>query len=585
MKKRQRLRRTLANPLVVIIPLVAILLLGWSHYVHNGRDLNVSAMNLLPNGSFDDFDNENTPLDWSFTKSGSLAYQTSAQKGYVSGKLLNLQIGTYSSGSLEIASAKINLKPSTTYLYKGYYHASLGFDLLTKYYYADGSSQLTYARTYPGNNDPWSTDSVAFRTPQNIKAVQFVYRMASKGTLQLDDTYLEAKATGVYAAPTLPDRNQFIANADFSESFWSRPTDWSTYHTGKNQASFHYTDKPGQTYVSVSLAKYQSGEAKWQYSPQPVAAGQAFTFGVTYRATAPAKLVVEYVTQNGKHQFDTLATLMPTGDWTRYQTQFEAPTGAKTMFVSVVLQANGTLDTDNYALHSSTRSGARQFHNPLVSITFDDGWKSINQNALPTMDKYGYKGTFYLNPSALDTVNFISQQQVSSLAHNGEEIASHGFAHVDMTSIDASQLDYQLRAANDNIHQKYDNTWLDFATPYGKSDAEVEYYARQYYQSLRTTDSGINTRQNFDPYNLKVLYISGSTTDREIQDALADAKAYHGWLILVYHRVQATPGKVLAAGEDTVVTPQNFNRQMQLLRQSNIQVKTVRDALQELQKQ
>jgi peptidoglycan/xylan/chitin deacetylase (PgdA/CDA1 family) len=412
-----------------------------------------------------------------------------------------------------------------------------------------------------------------------------VYRTASKGTLQLDNTYLETKTTGVYVPPALRDANMLISNADFSQSIAEVPLGWATYHAGKNHANFHYVHENNKSYVSANLTKYKSGEAKWQYNPRPVVTGQAFTFGVSYRSTAPAKLVVEYVLQNGKHQFETLNTLMPAGDWTRYQTEFEAPTGAKTMFVSVVLQANGTLDTDSYALRDSTRSGPHQFENPLISITFDDGWKSISQNAVPIMDKYGYKGTFYLNPSALDTVNFITPEQVNNLTHNGEEVASHGYVHADMTSIDAAQLDEQLRKANDEIHQNFDSHKLSFAAPYGKSDAEVQFYARQYYQSLRTTDSGLNTRQNFDPYNLQVLYISGTTTDKEIRDALADAKAYHGWLILVYHRVQATAGKVTAAGEDTVVTPEIFNHQMQLVERSKLPVKTVRNALSELEKQ
>jgi peptidoglycan/xylan/chitin deacetylase (PgdA/CDA1 family) len=456
--------------------------------------------------------------------------------------------------------------------------------VLVRYYYANGSSKLRFVRSYPGKNDPWSTASVAFQSRQDITAVQFVYRLAAAGTLQLDDTYLESKPAGVYVPPALRDTNTLIPNAALNQGLTNTPTGWNSYHTGKNRASFAYVHSP-ESYVSAALSNYKNGEAKWQYAPRSIHAGQAFTFGVSYRSTAPAKLIVEYVLANGKHMFDTLATLSPAAAWTRYQAPFEAPERARTMFVSVVLQANGRLDTDNYALRDSSRAGPPQFLKPLVSITFDDGWKSINQNALPILDKYGYRGTFYLNPSTLDTTNFISRTQATDLAKNSEEIGSHGLVHVDMTAINAAQLDYQLRTANDTIHKYFNADKLDFAAPYGKSDAEVQYYARQYYQSLRTTDSGINTRQNFDPHNLKVLYIGSTTTDQELRDALANASAYHGWLILVYHRVQATAGKMTAAGEDTVVTPQAFNHQMQLVQQSNIQVKTVRDALQTLKSQ
>jgi len=582
--KHRKLRRTLANPLVIIAPIVAILLLGWNQYVQSGRDLNVSAQNMLPGGAFDDFDKQDQPLDWSATKSGALDYKISSGKGYVKGKLLNLQISKYSDGNLDLTSAKITVNTGTTYLYKGYYHTTVGFDLLVRYYYADGSNRLRFIRNYPGKSDPWSTDSVAFQSGSNIKAVQFVYRLAATGTLQLDDTYLEPDANGVYIPQTLRDTNILIPNGKLTQTFTDTPIGWSTYHTGKNLASFTYVRTP-EPYISTKISGYKTGESKWQYAPQAVSAGQTFTFGVSYRSTAPSKVIVEYVLDNGKYAFDTLATLTPAGEWTRYQTQLEAPTHARSMFVSVILQSDGRLDTDDYALRNSSRPGSRQFQKPLISITFDDGWKSINQNALPILDKYGYRGTFYLNPSALDTTNFISYEQAKNLAKNGEEVGSHGFSHVDLTSIDPGQLDYQLREANNYMHRNLGGKKLNFAAPYGKSDAEVEYYARQYYRSLRTTDSGINTRQNFDPYSLKVLYISSTTTDQEILKVLKDAKDYHGWVIFVYHRVQSAAPKVIAAGENTVVTPINFSDQMQLIQKSGIAVKTVEDALDTLESQ
>lgn len=583
---KRRLRRTLANPLTVVVPLVVVLAFGWQQYVHNGRDLSLPVQNILPNGSFDTFDAHHKPESWTLSKTGLLNYKTSSDKGYVSGKLFSLQIDRYTSGSLELSSAKVAVEPNTTYLYKGYYQTTLGFDLLVRYYYSNGTSQLRYVRNYPNSGETWSTNSLGFQTRDSIRAVQFVYRMASTGTLKLDETYLESKSTGVYIAQALRDTNIWIPNANLSQSLGAVPAQWSTYRAGKNHAAFAYSHKPHeQPYVSATLSSYKSGEAKWQYSPQRVSTSQAFVFGVTYRSTAPSNIVAEYVLKNGRHQFETLATLTPAGEWTRYQAEFEAPAGATSMFVSVVLKSNGTLDTTSYALRDSTKTGPRQFQEPLVSITFDDGWKSVNQNAAPIMDQYGYKGTFYLNPSALGTSNFVSREQVDRLASQSNQIGSHGYSHADMTAINAEELDYQLHHARTGFDSREQIKALDFAAPYGKIDAEVQFFARKYFRSLRSINSGLNTRQNFDPYNIKVLYISSNTPDSEIKKALAEAKSLHGWLVLVYHRIQTTDDRPTAAGESAVITPQHFKQQLKLIQQSNITVKTVGSALDILTKQ
>lgn len=579
-------RRVLTNPLAIIVPLVVVLLLGWSQYVKSGRALNLPTANLLSNGSFDSYNPDNTPQSWSLSSYGSLTHASTQSRGYVSGQQYNLTVRQYKSGSIELTSPKVTLKPATIYLYKGYYHSTLDFDLLIKYYYANGTEQLRYIRSYPGKDDPWSTASIAFRSNSNVKAVQIVYRGAGNGTLQLDSSYLEARTNGMYLAPEAADTNMLIPNANLRQSGGGKPLDWSTYRSGKNRASFAYVAKPHeQPYLSTKVDAYKSGEAKWQYAPQHVSAGQRFSFGITYRSTVPSNIVVEYLLHNGKRRFDTIATLTPAHEWTRYQTQFEAPSGSSTVFASVVLHANGQVNTRDYALRDITKSGERQFKRPLVSITFDDGWESISQNAIPYLNTYGYRGTFYLNPSTFGATDFLNKREVQTLAKAGNEITSHGMSHIDLTTVNAVELGSQLQSAAASLQSITGIDQRNFAPPYGKSDAEVQYYARNYYRSLRTTDNGLNTRQNFDPYNLKVLYIDSTTTPQEVKHALAEAKTYRGWLIFVYHRIQPKLSTPQGAGENTIVRPAEFARQLQLIHDSTITVTTVDAALQELRQQ
>jgi peptidoglycan/xylan/chitin deacetylase (PgdA/CDA1 family) len=237
------------------------------------------------------------------------------------------------------------------------------------------------------------------------------------------------------------------------------------------------------------------------------------------------------------------------------------------------------MTTKDYALYNISKPGAPRWQRPLVSITFDDGWQSAYVNGLPLLDEYGYKATFYLNPSSIDTSVFISSDEVAALQKDGQELASHGYEHLDFTTLNKPSIDYQLQHADQYFKQVLGETTVNFATPFGGTDSQVTFYARKYYNSLRTTQSGLNTRQNFDPYHLLVLYVGKDTTSAKLADALAEAKADNGWLILVYHRVDTT-----SLGEP-VISPAQFRQQLDVLKKSGLTVVPVSDALTEVGRQ
>jgi peptidoglycan/xylan/chitin deacetylase (PgdA/CDA1 family) len=173
--------------------------------------------------------------------------------------------------------------------------------------------------------------------------------------------------------------------------------------------------------------------------------------------------------------------------------------------------------------------------------------------------------------------------QVQGLHDMGNELAAHGVSHADMTAVNDSQIIFQLQGSQRYIKQKLHAGAVDYASPYGKSDAEVQFYARQYFRSVRGTDTGLNTRQNIDLYNLRVLYVGSKTTSDEIHKAIEDAAANNGWLVLTYHRIENPTAETRES--NVVVSPLIFRQHMNLLRQSGIAVKTVQQALDEVSPQ
>jgi peptidoglycan/xylan/chitin deacetylase (PgdA/CDA1 family) len=258
------------------------------------------------------------------------------------------------------------------------------------------------------------------------------------------------------------------------------------------------------------------------------------------------------------------------------------PYDASQLGVSIVLYGNGSVASREYALDDITKSGPATWTRPLVSITFDDGWNSTFTNALPVLNRYDYKGTFYVNPSSIETPKFMSAAELMELSDTRHEIAAHGYSHVDMTTINSEALGTELRQGQTYLTNAGFST-TDFAAPYGKSDAEVQWYARKYFSTLRSVEAGINTRQNFDPYNLKVLFIKSDTSQQTIAAALNEAKQINGWLILVYHKIGSTKSddNTLKVENDTVATT-TFADQITAIQKSNIAVLPVENVYEEV---
>ena len=578
---RHNLVRIMSNPIVIVVPIVCGLLWGWNHYLFITQQLDIPQDNLLPFSQFTQSDRAGVPKGWQIDNQGKLAYALSRSEGHVQGDTLDVTISHYKSGTLSLRSPIINVTSGQSYFYKGYYAATNGFDVAMQYYYRDNTSKLIYADSYPATSlTSWSTASAAIKD-QNVKAVQIVYHLHGNGAVRLSGNYLEPREANMYdiqsarmdAANIIPNANLARSYNDNTGTLNDDPDDWEPILHGDNDATFGSSE--GQhAALDVHVSHYKNGEAGWHFLPQTVKPGMKFDFSFDYQATAPTTLNAEYELDDGSFQFQT-ATLPPSSEWLHISHVFEAPKQANHIVVQASLHQNGTLQTKNYLLKDSTKSGPSFFDHPLISLTFDDNWSSTFQYASPLLARYAYKGTFYVNPLTLDTKQYMTTSNMQSLLRAGNEIASHGLKHINFTTVNRTEASFELSSAARFIQQQTGVRHGDFATPFGESDAGVDAAIKRFYQSNRGTQDGVNTRQNFDPYNLQVLFVSSATTPSQIQQAIAEAKRYNAWLILVYHQVQYTQAP-------DAITPEDFNSQLQIIKTSGLQVRTVAAALQEL---
>jgi peptidoglycan/xylan/chitin deacetylase (PgdA/CDA1 family) len=560
------------NPLVLVIPVVAVLMLLWQQYTLAQPQLSTPQANILPNANLDELDSAGFPVGWQLSRADDKVTATSP-KGYNSPTSLALTNKSDTiNGNTTLTSPEAVIEKGVTYLYKAFYKANTPFDLLIRTNNADGSHEQTIVGRYDPNTE-WETVSYAFTAPATVKSVQFIYSFSAKGELQIDNTYLEPNPPDVYLAPQPTLGVNILSNHELITSDGTTPIGWSPFTQGNHSATLQYLNDSGTPALRSHVERYVDGEAKWQYEPISVKGGQAFQLNVTYQSDTPAEAVAEFTLTTGKRQFVTIKDLLPAKDWTEFSGRFEAPMNADTMLVTIVQRKNGTITTKDYGIYNITKSGVLTWDKPRLSFTFDDGWESAYTNGAALLNRYGYEGTFYLNPSTIDTANFMTSDQVAELVKNGHEIASHGYEHLNFTTLKRDDINYQFEHASNYFKEVHNMQRVSFAAPFGGNDPQTTFYARKYYASLRGTIDGVNTKQNLDPYNLRVLYVGGSVSPERLSAAIADAKSKNGWLILIYHRVE-TPAK----GE-TILTPTQFQQQLDTIKNSDITVEPVADVL------
>ena len=64
-----------------------------------------------------------------------------------------------------------------------------------------------------------------------------------------------------------------------------------------------------------------------------------------------------------------------------------------------------------------------------IIITFDDGHYSNYHLAFPVLQKYGFKGVFFVIAKRIDQPYHLTRFQIMEMAKNGMEIYSHGLTH------------------------------------------------------------------------------------------------------------------------------------------------------------
>ena len=123
----------------------------------------------------------------------------------------------------------------------------------------------------------------------------------------------------------------------------------------------------------------------------------------------------------------------------------------------------------------------------LVGITFDDGYVSVLEAALPELLRHGFTATMFIISGRLGGSNewdegprwpLMSASQIGELAAAGMEIGSHSVTHARLAGIDPGQLEDEIRDSNASISELVGAPIRGFAYPYGSMDAAARHAVR-----------------------------------------------------------------------------------------------------------
>ena len=171
--------------------------------------------------------------------------------------------------------------------------------------------------------------------------------------------------------------------------------------------------------------------------------GDTYHYADWYKSSSATALVLVYK-ENGLTVYRTIDKNIPASlDGRHYSISFDIPDNqgpSDTIPVSVMhlFTSTGSLNIDDVVFHQEVDSFVR----PLISITFDDGFRGQFTHGLPLLCKYHIPATFFLTSDYVlkGYADYMQPSMVGTLIKDGMEIGDHTVDHHSLVLLSPSKL-------------------------------------------------------------------------------------------------------------------------------------------------
>jgi peptidoglycan/xylan/chitin deacetylase (PgdA/CDA1 family) len=442
----------------------------------------------------------------------------------------------------------VAVTPSGYYHFTGWYKSSAATEVVAKFTTSGGAISYVQLAT-PAVAANWTQLNQDFQAPAGVATITIVQSLNVVGSFQLDDVSV--------TTTTNPPANNLgiVPNGDFEKARFGAPTlpeSWNQFRDLPTTAAT-FTYPTGGAHSGSHSVRAEitagAGAAWWGMDAQPASTSTPYHLQTWYESNVPTEVYVVYTSKTNVVTYGYLGAPAAAATWTLFDSSFTTPADVATITTYQVVKSVGWVQNDDTSISTSPT-----FNRALVSLTFDDGYKSNVTTALPKLNTLGLTGTFFLesgllaNPSAND----LTPADANTLLAAGNELGAHTETHPDLTTRTAAQLDTELVASKAKLKTLVPgSSFDDFASPFGAYNDTVRAKIMANYLTHRTVSPGVNTRSYATPGSgayvktdfsrLSAKQVLSTTTAADVTAWIADAVATKSWLILVFHDVLAAP--------------------------------------------
>ena len=148
--------------------------------------------------------------------------------------------------------------------------------------------------------------------------------------------------------------------------------------------------------------------------------------------------------------------------------------------------------------------GLRTLATNSVIITFDDGYKSQHDNALPILEIYHMPAIFFIYTKAINTYKIsMTWDDVNDLIAHGMTIGGHSYSHSKLNKIsDKDELEMEIKDSKNTIEQHTGIPVTYFAYPYGLYNKKVIQEVKDVGYVAALIDNGDTNNIVHNPYEI-----------------------------------------------------------------------------------
>lgn len=185
------------------------------------------------------------------------------------------------------------------------------------------------------------------------------------------------------------------------------------------------------------------------------------------------------------------------------------------------------------------RAGRRKSPGRPIALTFDDGYKSVYENAWPLLRARKMNATVFLVTDFIGQMNFWDRDQPQQLLLNRDEIAemsasgisfgSHTCTHRPLTGLSEAEVLDELARSREALESLLGQPVTTLAYPYNKQNGMVRAAAKRAGYRAATLGRGRLNARWTNPYALMRIAVTSESTLEGLHLRMESSNWMTGW--------------------------------------------------------